>query len=180
MSVLQHISLRYWEQSERWVYASSLQLNNLTIFACQATYIFPLSLQSTVSVACTSLNRSRSSRSGKSLSGVLDSWTLESALHCSAKFPRDTIRGLHSANTSLHTFWLLSRPWKLFLRAWWSDSRAGFDISGADFQHKLSKIWKPRVLNNWILVLKLFRFFFAQHDPLNGFCNPSKCGSIRC
>lgn len=125
------------------------------------TYIFSLSLPSTVSVACKSLKRSLSSRSGKSLRGVLEIWTLESALDCSAKFPRDTIRGLQSANTLVHTLWLFSRLWKLFLSAWLSESTAGLDILDMHSPQSQSGVWAI----NGFFYLNYFNPFWSNTYP---------------
>lgn len=88
-------------------------------FGIKITHIFSLILPMTMSAACRSLKRRRASRSGKTLSGVLDSWTLESAPNCSARFPRDTISGVQSAKAPFHTFLLFSKFWKFFLSSWW-------------------------------------------------------------
>lgn len=59
----------------------------------------------------------------------MDSCTLERALSCSARFPTDTVKALHSSNALIHAFRSLSRLWKLFLSAWWINGRAGLDIA---------------------------------------------------
>lgn len=131
--------LYYWSQGKMQNQRQD-RSHNLYWTVHKGTYIFSLSLPSTVSVACRSLKRSCTSRSGKILSGVLGICTLDSAMDCSAKFPRDTMRGLHSVNTLFHTLWLYSRVWKLFLRAWWSGVVVGLDILRADFRHRLTSI----------------------------------------
>lgn len=122
------------------------------------THIFSFSFTSTVSMASWSLKRKRSSRSGNTLSGVMDSWTLDRALDCSARFPRDSSRGTHSANKLVHIFWLFSRPWKLFCSASWSDATPGLDIFAPKLRHwqnaeKISKCTKNKT--------KLFLFCFT-------------------
>lgn len=117
-------------------------------FGIKITHIFSFILPSTMSAACRSLKRRRASRSGKTLSGVLDSWTLESAANCSARFPRDTISGAQSAKAPSHTFLLFSKFWKFFLSSWWRGIIPVLDIiravSDKKIDHKLYfASWPP-------------------------------------
>lgn len=144
-------------------------------FGIKITHIFSFILPSTMSAACRSLKRRRASRSGKTLSGVLDSWTLESAANCSARFPRDTISGAQSAKAAFHTFLLFSKFWKFFLSSWWRGIIPVLDIIRAVSDNKLTINYISRVdvpvIGSWETWLSVFVVLYVAVTTAESHCS---------